>query len=279
MHPSRRIHAVKSEKLNGKQVVLAITGSIAAVETVKVARDLTRHGGRVVPVRSKDASEIVPPTALHFATGREPILRIDGSAPYNELVGTDGTAGLLLIAPATSNTVAKVATGIDDTVVTTFAQNALGAGIPILIAPAMHETMYNNPLIAAHIRTLEKLGVEFVTPKFEEEKAKLADTEEAVERTIRRIGSRELEGKRVVVITGSTMEPIDDVRVVTNRTTGETGIEIAKAAFEKGGDVELWLGRHHASVPNFLPTKTFETTGDLVARPDPLLAGSFVVPA
>jgi phosphopantothenoylcysteine decarboxylase/phosphopantothenate--cysteine ligase len=279
MHPSRRIHAVKSEKLKGKQVVLAITGSIAAVETVKLARELIRHGAEVVPVLSKDATEIVHPNALHFATGREPITRIDGSVPYIELVGTDGTADLLLIAPATSNTIAKVATGIDDTVVTTFAQNALGAGIPILIAPAMHETMYNNPLIAAHIRTLEKLGVEFVTPKFEEEKAKLADTEEIVERVIRRIGTRELEGKRVVVVTGSTVEPIDDVRVVTNKTSGETGVELAKAAFEKDADVELWLGRHHTVAPHYIPTKTFETTEDLLKLAESLDADICVVPA
>src|SRR2546428_11469008 len=278
MHPAKRIHAAKSQKLAGKTIVLGVTGSIAAVETVKLARELIRHGATIVPVLSKDAMEIIHPNALHFATGREPVTRLDGSVPYIELVGTNGTANLVLIAPAPSNTIAKVAMGIDDTVVTTFAQNALGAGIPILIAPAMHETMYNNPLIAAHIRTLEKLGVEFVTPKFEEEKAKLADTEEIVERVIRRIGTRELEGKRIVVITGSTMEPIDDVRVVTNKTTGETGIEIAKAAFEKGGDVELWLGRHQASVPNFLPTKTFETTGDLVALSDSLSAGILIVP-
>jgi len=279
VHPAKRIHAAKSEKLKGKQVVLAVTGSIAAVETVKLSRELIRHGAEVVPVLSKDATEIVHPNALHFATGKEPIVRIDGSVPYIELVGTDGTADLLLIAPATSNTIAKVAMGIDDTVVTTFAQNALGAGIPILIAPAMHETMYNNPLIAAHIRTLEKLGVEFVTPKFEEEKAKLADLEEIVERVIRRIGTRELDGKRVVVITGSTVEPIDDVRVVTNRTSGETGVELAKVAFEKGADVELWLGRHHTVAPRYLPTKTFETTEDLLKLSDSLDADICVVPA
>ena len=279
MHPAKRIHAAKSEKLKGKQIVLAVTGSIAAVETVKLSRDLIRHGAELVPVLSKDATEIVHPNALHFATGRVPIVRIDGSVPYIELVGTDGTADLLLIAPATSNTVAKVAMGIDDTVVTTFAQNALGAGIPILIAPAMHETMYNNPLIAAHIHTLERLGVEFVTPKFEEEKAKLADLEEIVERVIRRIGTRELHGKRVVVITGSTVEPIDDVRVVTNRTSGETGIELAKAAFEKGADVELWLGRHHTIAPPYIPTKTFETTEDLHKLAESLDADICVVPA
>jgi phosphopantothenoylcysteine decarboxylase/phosphopantothenate--cysteine ligase len=279
MHPSRRIHAAKSEKLRGKTIVLCVTGSIAAVETVKLARELIRHGADVVPVLSKDAMEILHPNALQFATGKAPITKLDGTVPYIELVGTDGTADLVLIAPATSNTIAKVAMGIDDTVVTTFAQNALGAEIPILIAPAMHETMYNNPLIAAHIRTLGELGVEFVAPMMEEEKAKLADIEEIVERVIRRIGTRELAGKRVVVVTGSTAEPIDDVRIVTNRTSGETGMELARVAFEKGAEVELWLGRHHATAPHWIPSRTFETTADLVAMAGELHADVCVVPA
>ncbi len=279
MHPAKRIHAVKSEKLHGKTIVLTVTGSIAAVETVKLARELIRHGADVVPVLSKDAMEILHPNALQFATGKVPITKLDGSVPYIELVGMDGTADLVLIAPATSNTIAKVAMGIDDTVVTTFAQNALGAGIPILIAPAMHETMYANPLITGHIKTLERLGVEFVSPRFEEDKAKLADLEEIVERVIRRIGTRELAKKRVVVITGSTSEPIDEVRIVTNRSSGETGVEIAKAAFEKGADVELWLGRHHAAIPGYIPAKTFETTDDLVSLAETLWADVCVVPA
>lgn len=279
MHPSRRIHAAKSQKLAGKQVVLAVTGSIAAVETVKLARELIRHGAEVVPVLSKDAAEIIHPNALQFATGKDPIMRLDGSVPYIELVGTDGTADLVLIAPATSNTISKVAMGIDDTVVTTFAQNALGAGIPILIAPAMHETMYANPIVAGHIRSLLALGVEFVEPRMEEEKAKLADVEEIVERVIRRIGTRELAGKRVVVVAGSTVEPIDDVRVVTNRSSGETGMELAKAAFEKGADVELWLGRHHTVAPPYIPATTFETTADLAAMAGSMDADVCVVPA
>lgn len=279
MHPSKRIHAAKSGKLKGKTIVLGVTGSIAAVETVKLARELIRHGAHVVPVLSKDAMGIIHPNALQFATGRDPIVTLDGTVPYIELVGTQGTADLVLIAPATSNTIAKVAMGIDDTVVTTFAQNALGAGIPIIVAPAMHETMYANPLIAAHLKTLETHGVVVVTPKFEEEKAKLAEVDEIVARVIRRIGGSELVGKRVVVVAGATTEPIDDVRIVTNRSSGETGVEIARAAFEMGADLELWLGRHHAAVPAYLPTRTFETTADLAAMATELKADVCVVPA
>ena len=269
----------KSEALKGKTVVLGVTGSIAAVECVKLARELIRHGAEVVPVLTKDAMEILHPNALQFATGKNPITKFDGTVPYIELVGTHGRADLLLIAPATSNTIAKIAMGIDDTTVTTFAQNALGAGIPIMIAPAMHETMYANPIVASHLRALEKHGVEFVAPKMEEEKAKLADIEEIVERVIRRLGTRELVGKRVVIVAGSTIEPIDDVRIVTNRSTGETGIELAKAAFEKGADVELWLGHHHVRAPHYTPVKTFETTADLARMAGSLEADICIVPA
>lgn len=279
MHPAKRIHAAKSEKLQGRTVILAVTGSIAAVESVKLARELIRHGAHVVPVLSRDATEIIHPNALHFATGREPVTRIDGTVPYIELVGHGGTADLLLIAPATSNTISKIATGIDDTTVTTFAQNALGSRVPIVIAPAMHETMYANPIVAAHMRSLEALGVEFVKPKFEEEKAKLADTEEIVERVIRRLGTQELAGKAVVVVAGSTAEPIDDVRIVTNRSSGQTGIELARVAFEKGADVELWLGRHHVARPSYVPTRSFETTEELAALAEKLVADVCIVPA
>jgi len=279
MHPSKRIHAARSQKLHGRTIVLGVTGSIAAVETVKLARELIRHGAKVIPVLSKDAMEIVHPNALHFATGAEPITRFDGTVPYVELVGHGGSAHLLLIAPATSNTIAKIATGIDDTTVTTFAQNALGAGVPILIAPAMHETMYANPILAAHIRSLEAHGVEFVAPKFEEEKAKLADIEDIVARVIRRLGPRDLTGRRVVVVAGATAEPIDDVRIDTNRATGETGVELAKVAYERGGDVELWLGRHQAAAPHYVPTKTFETTADLAAMAESLETDVCIVPA
>src|SRR2546426_8188561 len=220
MPPAKRIHGAKSQKLAGKTIVLGVTGSIAAVETVKLAGELIRHGATVVPVLSKDATEIIHPNALHFATGREAITKLDGSVPYIELVGTEGTADLVLIAPATSNTISKIAMGIDDTVVTTFAQNALGAKIPILIAPAMHETMDANPLVATHLKTLEKHGVEFVTPKFEEEKAKLADVEEIVARAIRILGGKELAGKAVVLVAGATAEPIGASRVVSNRSSG-----------------------------------------------------------
>jgi len=188
-------------------------------------------------------------------------------------------ADLLLVAPCTANTLGKIANGIDDSTVTTYATNALGSAIPIVIAPAAHESMMDNPAVAGNLRRLRELGVEVIDPKREEDKAKLADVETITARVIRRLGPNDLAGMKVLVVAGSTIEPIDEVRVLTNRSTGGTGIELAKAAYEHGADIELWLGRHETPVPSWLPYKSFETTADLAAMAEKLDADICVVPA
>lgn len=279
MHPADRIRGAKSLKLQGKTIVLGVTGSIAAVETVKLARELIRHGADVHAVLSRAGTAIVHPNALQFATGHEVDTELDGSMRYLEMCGKDGKADLLLIAPCTSNTLSKIANGIDDTTVTTYAVNALGSGIPILIAPAAHETMIDNPAVRLNVRRLEELGVEFIEPRREESKAKLADLDEIVARVIRRLGPRDLHQKRVLVIAGSTVEPIDDIRVVSNRSSGGTGVELARTAFEHGADVELWIGRHEVTVPSWILAKAFETTAELAAMVSKADADVCLVPA
>ena len=279
MHPAERIKGTKSLKLQGKTIVLGVTGSIAAVETVKLARELIRHGADVHAVLSKSAMAIVHPNALQFATGHDVDTQLDGSMRYLEMCGKEGKADLLLIAPCTSNTLSKIANGIDDTTVTTYAVNALGSGIPILIAPAAHETMMDNPAVLENLKKLRALGVEFIEPKREESKAKLADLDDIVARVIRRLGPRDLQGKKVLVIAGSTVEPIDDIRVVSNRSSGATGVELARAAVEHGADVELWLGRHEVPVPSWIATRSFDTTADLAGLIGKIDAEICLVPA
>ena len=279
MHPADRIRGVKSAKLQGKTIVLGVTGSIAAVETVKLARELIRHGADVHAVLSKSATAIVHPNALQFATGHAVDTELDGSMRYLEMCGAGGKASLLLIAPATSNTIGKIANGIDDTTVTTYAVNALGSGMPILIAPAAHDTMMDNPAVQENVRRLRGLGVEFVEPRREESKAKLAELDEIVAHVVRQIGPRDLAGQRVLVIAGSTVEPIDDIRVVSNRSSGATGVELARSAFEHGADVELWLGRHEVPVPGWIPSKAFGTTADLAGMVAAAHADVCLVPA
>src|SRR2546427_1727536 len=279
MHPADRLRGLKSIKLQGKTIVLGVTGSIAAVECVKLAHELIRHGAEVHAVLTRSATEILHPNALQYATGNPVVTQITGSMEYLQMCGRDGKADLLLIAPCTSNTISKIAQGIDDSTVTTYAANAIGSGIPILVAPAAHESMMDNPAVAANVRRLQELRLELREAKREEEKAKMADVETIVAHVIRRLGPKDLVDMRVLVVAGSTVEPIDDVRVVTNRSTGGTGIELAKVAFEHGANVELWLGRHETPVPHWLPFKAFETTADLLSMAEKADADVCVVPA
>src|SRR5438876_7860173 len=120
----------------------------------------------------------------------------------------------------------KIAQGIDDTTVTTYATNALGSGIPILLAPAAHESMIDNPAVAANVRRLRELGIEFVDPRRDEDKAKMADVDTIVTRVVRRLGPRAVQEVRVLLVAGVTVDPIADVGVVTNRSSAGTCIEL-----------------------------------------------------
>src|SRR3989442_14639882 len=147
----------------------------------------------------------------------------------------------------------KIAQGIDDSTVTTYAANALGSGIPIIVAPAAHESMMDNPAVAANVRRLQELRVELVEAKREEEKAKMADVETIVAHVIRRLGPKDLVDMRVLVVAGSTVEPIDDVRVVTNRSTGGGGSGRPRVGLEQGGNEGAGRGRHETPVPPWFP--------------------------
>jgi phosphopantothenoylcysteine decarboxylase/phosphopantothenate--cysteine ligase len=256
MHPSADMLGTKSSKLSGKKIVLAVTGSIAAVESVKLAHELIRHGAEVVPVMSGHACKILHPDALEFATGNKVITELTGAVEHVSLCGevTD-RADLLLIAPATANTISKIAQGIDETPVTTFATTALGTGIPVIIVPAMHGSMYANPFVRKNVELLTENedAIELVAPRFEEHKAKIAETPEIVARVLRKLGGADLVGRSVLVVAGSTAEPVDDFRV-------------AVEAFTRGAQVMLWYGASPAEPPTYILTERFQSTGDLLGK-------------
>ncbi|HQN75204.1 MAG TPA: bifunctional phosphopantothenoylcysteine decarboxylase/phosphopantothenate--cysteine ligase CoaBC [Methanomassiliicoccales archaeon] len=280
MHPSDAIIGSQSSLLKGKKIVLGITGSIAAVECFELARDLMRHGATVIPVLTPEAQKLVTPYAMSFATGQEAITELDGRVQHVSLMGdVKERADLLLIAPSTANTISKIACGIDDTTVTTMATVALGSGVPVLIAPAMHGAMFNNPMVAENIVKLKKAGVEFIGPRMEGKKAKIAVKEEIVHAVIRKLSAGKMKGKRLLIIGGSSAESMDDMRIVTNRGTGETAIELAKAAYHEGADVELWMGRCTAPLPSFVPIKRFESLADLEKMIDDIDHDMVIVPA
>ncbi|MCX8173132.1 MAG: bifunctional phosphopantothenoylcysteine decarboxylase/phosphopantothenate--cysteine ligase CoaBC [Thermoplasmata archaeon] len=267
MHPSKDIEGIKSDKLSGKKIVLGVTGSIAAVETVKLARELIRHGATVIPVMTKAAMEIISAKSLHFATGFSPITEITGSVEHVMYCGArPERADLLLIAPATGNTISKIACGIDDTPVTTFATTAIGTGIPVLVVPAMHETMYAHPVIQDNIAKLEKLGIHILRPKIAEHKAKFPEIEEIVAHVIRLLGKRDYAGKRVLVIGGASYEPLDDMRILTNLSSGKMSVALVREAFLRGAEVDFLAGRIEAPIPQYIPTTRFTTVEDLLGK-------------
>jgi phosphopantothenoylcysteine decarboxylase/phosphopantothenate--cysteine ligase len=239
MHPVEKIRCAESDSLDGSTIVLAVTGSIAAVRCVELARSLIRRGAKVVPVMSRAATGILHPEALHYATGHRAITEITGAVEHVEYCGVEGEADLLLIAPATANTIGKIACGIDDTPVTTFATTALGSGKPVLIAPAMHEAMYSHQAVLENIERLKGRGVFFVEPVFEEGKAKIAENRDILLECERLLGKRTLEGRRIIITGGATAERVDPIRILTSRASGRTGVELALEAYRRGAEVTL----------------------------------------
>jgi len=220
-------------------VALGVTGSIAAVKTVELAHELRRQGANVRAVTTPSAEGIVHPWALQFATDRDPVTEITGAVEHVGLCGREGWADVLLIAPATANTVGKIAAAVDDTPVTTCATTALGAGVPVVIAPAMHEPMYDHPGVLDAINAVESWGVDFVDPRIEEGKAKLASEDAIVTATARATRPATLADRHVVVTSGATTESVDPIRTLSNRASGRTGREVARACYVRGADVTL----------------------------------------
>jgi phosphopantothenoylcysteine decarboxylase/phosphopantothenate--cysteine ligase len=228
-----------SDTLCGKTIVVGVTGSIAAVRVVDLIRDLIRRGAEVHSVASAASQQILHPYALEYATTHPVITEITGRVEHVQFCGVCGLADLLLIAPATANTIGKMACGIDDTPVTTFATTALGSGKPVAVVPAMHEAMYRHPAVLRNLEALRAMGVTLIDPRLEEGKAKIADNLAVVREVERLLGPADLAGKKIIITSGSNAEVIDPIRILTNRASGKTGIALALEARRRGAEVTL----------------------------------------
>lgn len=265
MHPADRLKSESSGGiLAGKHLLLCVTGSIAAVETVKLVREFLRNGADVTVAMTDSATRIIHPEALWFASGRKVITALDGDVQHVSLCGAKNEGvDAVLVAPCTANMISKLATGICDDAVSTILITALGSGKPILISPGMHGAMFSNKVIKENIEKVESLGVEIIQPVIEEGKAKMADIETIYLATGRRMLEGSLKGRKVTIIGGSTVEPIDSIRFISNASTGGTSIALARTAYLLGADVELIMGQCKARLPAFVKPKRFETVADL----------------
>ncbi len=258
--------------LEGKTVAMGVTGSIAAVECVKIIHELRRRGAEVHVVTTDGARNIVHEWALEFASGNDVVTRITGDVEHVRFCGgvesdfeefrSGAEADLFLIAPATANTVGKIASGIDDTPVTTFATTALGSGVPVALAPAMHEPMYDHPGVVENLNKIEEWGVNIIPPKIEEDKAKLAGKEDIATECARMLSHGPLAGKRVIITSGRTEEAVDPVRVLTTRSSGKTGRAIAKEAYVRGAEVTL-VHNYDGEV-RYAKEREIESAGEMI---------------
>jgi len=167
-----------------KKIVLGICGSVAAIETPRIVRELSCKGIDVECVMTKSSRRIIHPDVLEWASGNKVITKLTGNVEHVRLCGVQGEASLLLICPVTANTISKIANGIDDTPVTTFATTAIGSKIPLILVPAMHLSMYENPFVIDNIKRLKDNGIKFIEPRIEENKAKLATIDEIVDKVL-----------------------------------------------------------------------------------------------
>lgn len=268
-HPSKDIVESKGTILRGKTVCLCLTGSVAVISSPIVARELMRLGAEVICVMSRAATELITPALMEWATGNKVITKLTGAVEHVYLAGdrprSVGKADLILICPATANTISKIASGIDDTPVTTVASTAFGSSIPIVIVPAMHESMYKHPILEINERKLRECGVEILGPRISEGKAKIARIDDIIDRVIDLlITKKDLKGKKILISAGPTREAIDSVRFVSNKSSGRMGIELAKEASARGAEVLLIAGECMAKLPDYINTKHVISTDDFI---------------
>src|SRR5687767_4209570 len=248
VHPSKGIRGTEGSELEGKKIVLCITGSVAAYRAIDLARLLMRHDADVHAVMTESiASMLLNPEIMKWATGNDVVSKLTGNLEHIMLADY-GMSDLIIVYPCTANTLGKVVAGIDDTPVTSVLSVALGSKIPIIVAPAMHEAMYENIFVQQNVSKLREKMV-FIQPKMEGGKAKVADPEDVLNATISVLSNRaRLSGKRVLVTAGSTIEYIDPIRIMTNLSSGRMGIAIAQEAQRMGATVTLVYG-HGTSNP------------------------------
>jgi len=278
--------------VSGRRIVLGITGGIAAYKVVTLASHLTQAGAEVDVVMTQAGQRFVTPLTFHSLTGRPVYTSMwdaagEGITIHIAHVGLAHAADLMVIAPATANTLAKLATGLADNLLSTL---ALAARCPILVAPAMDIGMWGNPATQANAATLRSRGIFFAGPARGrmasglEGEGRLIEPGELLGHVRRVLGlGGTLAERRIVVTAGPTREAIDPVRFLSNPSTGRQGYALAQAAVDRGAKVVLISGPTHLAPPVGVELVVVATARDmrdavleLTAEADALLMSAAV---
>lgn len=244
--------------LSGKNVVLGVTGSIAAYKIANLASALVKLHADVTVIMTKNATNFINPITFETLTGNKCLVdTFDRNFQYSvEHVSLAKKTDLFLVAPASANVIGKLAHGIADDMLTT---TILACRCPKLVSPAMNTNMYENPIVQDNLKKLEHYGFEVIDPASgylacgDTGAGKMPEPETLLSYILRELAcEKDLAGKKVLVTAGPTQEKIDPVRYITNHSTGKMGYAIAEDCMRRGADVTLVTGPVALTPPPFV---------------------------
>ena len=221
-----------------------------------------RRGASVTCVASDAATKLIQPAYFKWATGNPVITKLTGNLEHIA-VADYKKSDLIIVYPCTANTLGKLASGIDDTPIATVLTVGFGSGIPLVMCLAMHESMYENIAVKKNISFLEK-KIDFISPNMIEGKAKAAEPEDVLEHVLKKFGfSSVLHGKKVLITAGPTIEYLDPVRVITNQSTGRTGVLLASELISAGAKVTMVYGPGREKPPSGVKLVSVKTAKEM----------------
>jgi len=247
----------KSDKLADRKVALCLTGSVAAIEAPKLARELRRHGAQVDCYMTNYAVKYgVSPEVMEWATGNEVVTELTGRVEH--LYDYD----LVMVHPATLNTIGKIAQGIADNAVTTLC--AATEMDRLTLVPAMNMRLYDSPVLQENLSKLKRLGVTVISPRFSEGIAKIPKVEEVVDHAIRKLSRSRLRDRKALILTGPTRYDLDPIRFISNKSSGRLGYWLAKEGFQRGCRVKVIYGPGEVQFPDYIPVINAYSTEDML---------------
>ncbi|MEI6125687.1 MAG: bifunctional phosphopantothenoylcysteine decarboxylase/phosphopantothenate--cysteine ligase CoaBC [Pseudomonadota bacterium] len=259
--------------LMGKQIVLGITGCIAAYKAAELVRLIVKHGGQVHVIMTRSAREFVSPLTFQTLSGNP--VATDLFALYEERkighISLAQRADVLVVAPATANSIGKTAGGIADDLLSTA---IMATRAPLLFAPAMNEAMWENPVVQKNMQALKSLGYYVVDPGWgdlacgAQGKGRLADVEDILDEIITILSPKDFARQEVLVTAGPTHEPMDSVRFITNPSSGKMGFALARALKQRGASVTLVTGPSALFSPRNVHVVKVKTAQEMASAVD-----------
>ncbi|NBG89135.1 bifunctional phosphopantothenoylcysteine decarboxylase/phosphopantothenate--cysteine ligase CoaBC [Isachenkonia alkalipeptolytica] len=260
--------------LKGKNVVLGVTGGIAAYKACEIISGLKKIGANIDVIMTRSATEFITPYTFQSLTGNAVVVNMFETPKYWDMehISLAQKSDILLVAPATANLIGKVATGIADDMLST---TIMASDKPVVFAPAMNTKMFENPGVQENMKTLLKRGYHIIPPKggmlacgdegqgkLQEVSIILEELERIYDKELQR-ENKDLEGIKFLVTAGPTREIIDPVRFLSNHSTGKMGYEIAKAIIKRGGEVKLISGPSGLEAPEGADTVLVESAEEM----------------